>query len=290
MLHERETMDKIAIITDTDSSLPVDLAIQYGIRQVPINLHMDGETYEAGVDFNDHILFEKLEKSNQYPTTSAPAPAAFAKAFNAAILEGAQSIICICVSRKVSSAYDSAVLASQMFQQDIVVIDSQNLSMGQGFMVLTAAEIVLNGASRKEVLEHLTNVRKRIHTFAFLPSLKYIALSGRLNKLSANIADTLDIKLILTVRDGKLEVVSRQRTVNKAIEKMLELVYLSCNKKTIERGAILHADSPEKALKLQARVSSIDPGVKPYFLAELTPGLSIHTGYGTIGITTLTSD
>ena len=282
-------MRNIAIITDTDSSLPIDLTLEYGICQVPINLHIDGESFETGVDIDDHLLFEKLEKCNKYPTTSAPAPAAFAKAFKAAILEGAHSIICICVSNKVSSSYDSAVLASLMFQNQIDVVDSQNLSMGQGFMVLTAAEIVLNGASREEVLEHLTNVRKRIHTFAILPSLKYIALSGRLNKISANIADTLDIKPILTVQDGKLEVVSRQRTVNKAINKMLELVCLACDGKTIERGAIIHANSPEKALNLQEKVYSIAPGMKPYILAEFTPGLSIHTGPGTIGITILTN-
>lgn len=281
-------MKNIAIITDTDSSLPVDLIMQYGIRLVPINLIIDGENYETGVDIDDRLLFEKLDKFIQYPTTAAPSPAAFASAFKAAIHEGAQTIICICVSSKVSTAFNSATLASQMFQHDIVVIDSQNLSMGQGFMVLTAAESVLNGATREEVLEHLVNIGKRIHTFAVLPSLKYIALSGRLNKHSANIADILDIKPILTVQNGKLEVVSRQRTSKKAIEKMLELVFCACDGKTIERVAIIHADSPEKAVTLQDNVNSIAPGMKHFILAEFSPGLSIHTGPKTIGITALT--
>lgn len=282
-------MKNIAIITDTDSSLPVHLTVQGGIRQVPINVIIEGETYQTGVDLDDHLLFEMLKQVRKYPTTSAPSPEAFAKAFRAAILEGVQSIICICVSGKVSSSYDSAILASQMFQHDIVLIDSQNLSMGQGFMVLTAAVNVLNGASREEVLKHLANVGKRIHTFAVLPSLKYIALSGRLNKFSANIADTLDIKPILTVQEGKLEVVSRQRTSKKAIDKMLELVYLACDGKTIERGAIIHANNPEGAHNLQERVYSIAANVNPFILAEFTPGLSIHTGPKTIGITILTN-
>jgi DegV family protein with EDD domain len=262
--------------------------MQYGIRQVPINLHIDGETYETGVDIDDDFLFEKLEKVKKYPTTSAPSPEAFAKAFRASISEGAQSIICICVSCKVSASFDSAVLASQMFKHDIVVVDSQNLSMGQGFMVLTAAESVLNGATKEEVLQHLANVGKRIHTFALLPSLKYIALSGRLNKFSANLADTLDIKPILTVQDGKLEIVSRQRTSKKAIDKMLELVNLSCDGKTIKRVAIIHANNPEGAHNLQEKVNSIAPDVNPYIIAEFTPGLSIHTGPGTIGLSILT--
>ncbi|MEN4012484.1 MAG: DegV family protein [Bellilinea sp.] len=283
-------MKNIAIITDTDSSLPVDLTAKYGIRQVPINVIIEGEIFQTGVDIDDHLLFEMLKQVRKYPTTSAPSPEAFAKAFRAAILEGIQSIICICVSGKVSSSYDAAVLASQMFQHDIVVIDSQNLSMGQGFMALTAAEAVLNGATRDEVLENLAPVRNRIHTFAILPSLKYIALSGRLNKHTANMADILDIKPILTVQEGKLEVISRQRTVSKAIDKMFELMINACNGKAIERGAIIHADCPEKAQNLQKKINISFPELKPFLLTEFTPGLSLHTGPGTIGITILTRE
>jgi len=283
-------MKNIAIITDTDSSLPVDLTAQYGIRQVPINVIIDSETYQTGVDLDDHLLFEILKQVRKYPTTSAPSPEAFAKAFRAAIRKGAQSIICICVSGKVSSSFDSAVLASQMFQHDIVVVDSQNLSMGQGFMVLTAAESVMNGASRDEVLINLENIKKRIHTFAVLSSLKYIALSGRLNKYSANIADAFDVKPILTIHEGKLEAISRQRTSRKAIDKTLEFLINACDGKIIERGAIIHADCPEKFPDLQNRINSSFPDLKPFLLSEFTPGLSLHTGPGTIGITVLTRE
>jgi DegV family protein with EDD domain len=283
-------MKNIAIVTDTDSSLPNEKIVQYGIRQVPIHLIIDSETYEIGVDMNDHLLCEKLETCHQYPTTSAPSPEAFAKVFKEAIDEGFKTIICICVSSKVSTTFNSAVLASQMFQHDIVVIDSQNLSMGQGFTVLTAAECILNGASREEVLKHLENVGKRIHTFAVLPNLKSIKLSGRLNKYSANIADVLDIKPILTVQNGQLEVASQQRTAKRGIEKMLELVHTACDGKTIEQVAILHANCPEKALHFQSSVLPIAPAREPYFLAEISPGLSIHTGLGTIGLSVLTSE
>lgn len=281
-------MKTIAIVTDTDSSLPVDLALQHGIRQVPINLIIDGETFESGVDLDDRLLFSMLKKSQRYPTTAAPAPAAFAREFSAAIQEGARTILCVCVSRNTSSTYDSALLASQMFQHDIVVIDSQFLSMSQGFMVLTAAELVSGGASRDEVIEHLANVGKRIHTFAVLPSVRFIALSGRVSKLSANIADTLEIKPILTVQDGKLEVVSRQRTFKRAVDKMLEMLQQSCGGKPVERVAIIHANDVEGARSLQEKVKAIAPGVDTYILAEFTPGLSLHTGPGTIGISVLT--
>ncbi len=283
-------MTKIAIVTDTDSSLPEALAAKYGIRQVPICLNLDSKTYETGVNLDDRLLFQYMATVKQYPTTSAPSPAAFAKAFEAAIHEGAETILCICVSSVVSTTYNSAVMASKMFEHDIVVIDSQYLSIGQGFMALTAAESILNGATRDEVLSKLETMGKRIHTFAVLPSLKFIALSGRLNKYSANIADILDIKPILTVQDGKLDVISRQRTMKKAIEKMIEFLQDATGGKPVERGAIIHANCPEDGQKLLEKLAFFQPELEPFFLAEFTPGLSIHTGPGTVGVAILTKE
>lgn len=283
-------MKNIAIITDTDCSLPIDLVVKFGIQQVPINLIIDGTTYETGVDIDDHLLFEKIDQFKEYPTTSAPSPLAFEKAYKTAILKGYKTIICICVSSKVSGTYDSAVLASRLFQHDITVIDSQNLSMGQGFMVLAAAECVSTGGSKENVLEKITSVKSRVHTFAILPCLKYIALSGRLKKYSAGIADLLDIKPILTVQDGKLEVVSKQRATNKAIAKTIELVNNICEGKSIEQVAIIHSNNLEKAQFLFEKASSLTLPKEPYVLSEFTPGLSVHTGPGAIGITVLTNE
>ncbi len=167
------------------------------------------------------------------------------------------------------------------------MVDSLNLSMGQGFMVLTAAEMAQNGATRTQILEHLAHVGERIHTFAVLPTLKYIGLSGRLSKFSAGLADTLDIKPILTVTDGKLEVTSKQRTLARAIEKMLDMIESATNGRAVMQRAVFHVNSPEKALELHERVSAQSAAEKPFIITEFTPGLSLHSGPGTIGISTL---
>jgi fatty acid-binding protein DegV len=99
-----------------------------------------------------------------------------------------------------------------------------------------------------------------------------------------------DIKPILTVHEGKLEVVSRQRTISKSIDKMFELMINACDGKAIERGAIIHADCPEKVQNLQNKINISFPELKPFLLSEFTPGLSLHTGPGTIGITILTRE
>jgi len=133
-------MNPIAIITDSDASLPPALASQYGIRQVPITIHFGSESYTTGVDIDDALVFEKIDRLNKLPTTSAPSPGAFALAYEEAFSAGAQSVICICVSSKVSATYAAALTARGQFPaRDISVIDSLTLSMGQGFMALAAA-------------------------------------------------------------------------------------------------------------------------------------------------------
>src|SRR5512141_2390652 len=97
----RSLMPKIAIITDTDSSLPADLAARYGIRQAPILVHIDEETFTCGKDINDRALFAYVDRVKKLPTTSAPSPAAFAALYEDAFRDGAEGIMCICVSSKV---------------------------------------------------------------------------------------------------------------------------------------------------------------------------------------------
>ena len=107
-------MIKVHVITDSDSSLSPELAAQHNIKVVPITIQFGEETYTTGVDIDDKLLFEKIDKMGKLPTTAAPSPGAFVSAFQEAFNAGAESIICICVSSKVSSTYESALLAAKV--------------------------------------------------------------------------------------------------------------------------------------------------------------------------------
>ena len=280
---------RICIITDTDSSLPADIATLVGIKQVPITIHFATENYTTGVDIDDRKLFEIIDRENKLPTTSAPSPNAFAAAFEDAFTEGAESIFCICVSSKVSATYNSAVTACEFFPgKEINVVDSLNLSMGQGFMALAAAEAARAGAGKEEIFKIVESIGKRLHLFALLSTLKYLALSGRVGKLVAGMADTLNIKPILTVQDGKLDLLERIRTHKKAVDRLLELSRLASDGERIERLAILHVNDLEGAQDLRQRLCAILPCPDEIIMAEFTPGLSVHAGTGVIGSVILT--
>ena len=283
-------MPAIAIVTDTDASLPRDLAAQYQIRQVPIIVNFGAEAFKTGEEIDDARLFARINREKKLPTTSAPSPGQFGEAFQAALDAGAETVICFCVSSAVSATYQAALTARNLLPgRDIEVVDTQNLTLGQAFIVLSAAEAARAGAGKAEVLARAREVGRRTHLYAALPTLKYLAMSGRVGHVAAGLANVLNIQPVLTIRDGKLDLLERVRTRSRSWERTIQMLVEAAGGKPVERLAIVHVNALAEARqfeeKLRARL--LQPPLA--FFAELTAGLSVHSGEGLVGAALVTA-
>lgn len=278
-------MPVTAIITDTDASLPKPVADQYGIQQVPITVHFGSEILKTGIDIDDAGLFARVDREGALPTTAAPAPGDFVTAFEKAFQEGAETVLCFCVSSEISATYGAAVAARQtMPERDIQVVDTLSLTMGQGFMVLAAAEAAQAGKPAAEILSLVGEIRARSQMYAVLPTLKYLAMSGRVGSLAAGFADVINIKPILTIKDGKLDLLERVRTLKKAWKRAIELSAQAVGNSKVVRMAIVHVNAEAEAKEFSNQLGKVVPYSGELLFAELSPGLSVHSGAGMVGV------
>jgi DegV family protein with EDD domain len=278
-------MPKYAVITDTDSSISPAQAEKLSIRQVPIIVQFGEESFRAVYDIDDQQTFSRIDSSGKLPTTSAPSPGQFVQEFKEAFDQGAEGILCFTVSSEVSATYAAAVTASKDFPgKDINVVDTRSLSLGQGYQVLYAAEALQKGATKDEALAIAKSVEERTHFFAALSTLKYLAMSGRVGHFTAGIANLLNVKPVLTIQNGKLELIERVRTKNKSWDRLIELAGEKIKGQSIELMAIAHVAAADSAVEFESllrKTIACPPEISHY---ELTPGLSVHSGAGLVGV------
>ncbi|MCD6576533.1 MAG: DegV family protein [Anaerolineaceae bacterium] len=280
-------MPKVSIITDTDSSLPNEMAKKYKILQVPISIYFDEGLSGTDHTISNEALFKKIDETGKLPTTAAPTPGIFMEYFKKAFQEeNPDTLIYFSISGEMSATIKSAQIAAENLKSDydIRVVDSNMLSMAQGFMVLAAAEAVWNGASVEESIQAAEKVRRNTVLYGALSTLKYLTLSGRVSHVAAGMASMLNIKPILSVQNGKLEMLEKVRTKKKSWERMIELAKVDVGSHAVERAAVLHVYAEDAAKQFAELLrSELDCPIDMPII-DFNPGLSVHTGAGLVGV------
>ncbi len=194
----------IRIITDSVGDIPIVIAKELNIEVLPLTVNFEDGSYKDGVEITSKEFFDKLKKSNKLPSTSQVSPGEFIKVFEAAKKSG-HEVIAILMSSKLSGTFNSAMSARDFIGRDsITVIDSKAVTFGQGIIVIEAAKMANKGFSREEITDKILYMRENMVQKFLIDNLEYLKKGGRLSLGQAMVGKLLNIKPILTMKNGEL--------------------------------------------------------------------------------------
>lgn len=269
----------IRIITDSTCDLPDERVDQLGIKVIPLYINIGNRSFLDGVELSREEFYNNLPTYPQHPTTGTPGMQAFLEAFDHLADQGASEIIAIHISEKLSGTIDVARAAARTYSRiPVAVVDSGQLSLGTGFQVELAAELANEQASSQEILLAIEDLRQRTFVTAGLSTLEFLKRSGRMNRFMHGIGSLLNIKPILTMKNG-LPGSDRVRTSLRAEKRLASLLE---DNFPLERFALLHTNAQEKARAFLHRIQALVPGGEVLAM-DITPVIGVHIGPGAVG-------
>jgi len=275
----------IKIVTDSACDIPQSLVKEYDITVVPLYINIGDKSLLDGVEISRDEFYTNLPNYPVNPTTAAPGPGMFQNVYEKLASEGATEIISIHISISLSSTIDSARLgAKQTTSIPVTVIDSHQLSLGAGFVVLAAARAAQQGKNKEEILQVIQDQISCTHVFAALDTVDFLRRSGRMNIVVASLVSLLQIKPILKMYNGNPSA-ERVRTEEKALQRLIQLVE---DLGPLNQLALVHTSALEKAEKLRQRAMHLFPDNSPPLFVGVTPVLGAHIGPGVAGFAVIT--
>ncbi len=275
-------MSQVAVVTDSSANVPKDLIQELDIHVVPVLLNFDGQTFRDGVDITPGEVYRWLRANKHIPTTSSPSVGDFVRVYAAAGRE-ATGIVSIHLSPRLSATYNTAVAASQLVDDvPIRVVNCPTVAMGQGFVTLEAARAAAAGAELEAVVARAAQVASKMNLLAILGTFEYLYRGGRIGGAATLLGTMLQIKPILYVTDGRVDVFAKPRTRARAIRVMLQQMAELADSRPLH-AAILHADVPAEAEDLRRQVAEKFDCVELY-VTEFTPIMGAHSGPGVLGV------
>ena len=270
------------IITDSTSDLPLDFVEENKIHIVPLNIHLQDSLYKDGVDIQPSELYYRLRTEDIFPQTSQPSAGEFMEIYQT--LKPDDEVLVLCLSSELSGTYQSAEMARDMAAEEvdaeIHVVDSRSVSLGLGMQVIHAQKCFAEGKDMAQTLSELAEIRRRMRLIFAVDTLEYLARGGRISQLSKRLGNLLQLKPVLHLEEGRIEVLDKVRTRSKAVQRMLEVFYKEASQ--AQQVVILHIDAPTEGQQLAQKVQEYYHG--PLLLAHCGAVIGSHAGPGTVGI------
>jgi len=273
-----------ALVTDSASDIPPEIAEKYNISIVPILIHYNGKEFRDGIDIDSNKIYRLQKQDKAIFTSSSPSPNDFLQVYKK-LLEEYNRIFSIHISSKLSAVIKSARIAQKMLKDEkrIKIFDSFSGAMGTGFMVITAARAIARDYSYKKILSILKFLRENISLYGTIDTLKYLKRSGRVPAAASIISGMLKIKPILGIKKGMVEMMGIAITRYGSIMEITRRVIRDFKKEKWVVVYIIHTLSLRESEKIMNKIKSSLKCVDT-MIAECTPVIGAHTGPGLIGI------
>lgn len=278
-----ELKSKVAVVTDSTSSLTPAIGREYGIAVAPIYVTFGTRTYRDGVDLDSESFYRLLRESEELPTTAQPTAGDFVQIYTA-LSEEAEAIVSIHISHEMSATLDLALTArKQLPQVPIHLIDSRSVSMGLGLMAIAAARAAAAGQDAAQVVRLVEGLIPKMNIIFTVETLDYLRKGGRIGRAAALVGSALRIKPVLQVEEGEVGPLERPRTRRRAVRRLLDLMGQRVGASQTVHAAVLHCDVPDEAEALAEQVAARFDCVE-LLTTDAGPIIGTHAGPGTLGV------
>lgn len=275
-------MAGVGVVTDSTADLPLELADEVGLRVVPMSVSFRDQTFISRVTISDEEFYERLEQAQQLPTTAQPSPAWFEEAYADCVDDGLDACVSLHVSRELSGTVAAARRAAEDVDLDVRVVDSRQVGGGLALMALAAQRVADAGGSADEVVAAAERARAGLVNVVVVDTLENLRRGGRVSGAQALVGNVLQVKPILTVRDGRIEPVDRARTLRRALDAIVDRVDAALDGAPAD-VVVTHALAPDRAEELWGRLRDrieVASGLTTVF----GPVLATHTGQGAVAV------
>jgi len=285
-------MAKIALVTDSSATLPLELIQRYNIHIIPLYIHFGTEVLSDGLDLTPAEFVERLQRSPVLPTTSQPSVGDFME-FYRKLLPQADAIISIHLSSGLSGTVASALGARQALMDEaaekgedpplIQVVDSTLVSVGLELLVTAAARAIEAGETVEGVLRLVDELIPQTRVIFVVDTLEYLHKGGRIGGAAALLGSLLQLKPILHLSEGRIDVLEKVRTARKAKQRLLAIMEEGLGQEGTVHAAITHVTALGEAEKLKEQLTGRF-SCQELFVSDLSPAVSVHVGPGTVGV------
>lgn len=277
-------MNKVIIATDSSAYLPKEFVEKYQIPVLPLTVNWEGKSYYDGIDIQAEEFYQQMGQSKSMATTSQVTVGQFLEVFGK-LMDAGNQVLYLGISSGISATINSAIQAKAELgdPENLIVMDSQFVSMALGLMVLEVAKAAENGASLQECYQLAQDAVGRIGVFFTVDTLEYLHRGGRINSAKRLLGSALNLKPIMEIRDGKIELVESVISRKKALNRMVDLIEKGVDGRSPVRLAPFHALAFDDMVIMEnlaiERMHPIE-----IIRSEVSPVIGSHVGPGTVSM------